>query len=308
MIEIRRSERGGDKAHLAQPKTGPALKLLTAAQVAQYRRDGYVFPVRVMSGADAEELEFKLRGLEAREGGALSRRTNMKPHLLLPWLNELVRHPKILDAVEDVIGPNILAWSSGFFTKRAGDPSYVSWHQDSTYWGLSSSDVVTAWLALTPSSVESGCMRVIAGTHSAQVGHKETYADNNLLSRGQEVAVDVDEAKAVDILLQPGEISLHHVQIFHGSAPNRADHRRIGYTIRYVPTYVRQLSPVPDSAMLVRGVDDYGHFLPDPTPEADFHPAAVAYHAALIERQTKILYAGAKMVRGLDAPSGVQSR
>jgi len=279
-------------------------RLLTAAQVAQYHDAGYVFPIRVMPQAEAAALEHRLRGLEARDGGTLSRRTNMKPHLLLPWLNDLARHPRILDAVEDVIGPNILVWSSGFFIKGAHDPSFVSWHQDSTYWGLSSPDVVTAWLALTPSTRESGCMRVVPGSQRIQVAHKETYAENNLLSRGQEVAVEVDEAHAVDILLQPGEISLHHVQIFHGSAPNRADHRRIGYTIRYVPTHVRQLSPVRDSAMLVRGVDDFHHFDTDPRPASELDPAAVAYHAACIERQTKILYAGAKQIRHLGPADG----
>ena len=85
-----------------------------------------------------------MRTLEAREGGTMSRRTNMKPHLLVPWLEALVRHPKVLDAVEDIIGPNILAWGSGFFTKGAHDPSFVSWHQDSTYWGLSKPEIVTA--------------------------------------------------------------------------------------------------------------------------------------------------------------------
>ena len=278
-------------------------KVLTPQQVEAYKRDGYVFPFRVMSAADAQALEAKLRALEAREGGTMSRKTNMKPHLLLPWLCDLVRHPKILDAVEDVIGPNILAWSSGFFIKGTNDPSYVSWHQDSTYWGLSSPDVVTAWVALTPSTTESGCMQVVPGTQAIQVAHKDTYADNNMLSRGQELAVEVDKSKAVNIVLQPGEMSLHHVQIFHGSDPNRAKHRRIGFTIRYIPTYVRQLSPVRDSAMLVRGVDEYRYFDPDPLPKAEFDSAAVAYHAALIERQTKILYAGAQKVRDLDAPA-----
>jgi ectoine hydroxylase-related dioxygenase (phytanoyl-CoA dioxygenase family) len=146
-------------------------------------------------------------------------------------------------------------------------------------------------------------MQVIPGTHKVQVAHRETYAEQNLLSRGQELEVEVDKSKAVSIILQPGEISLHHVQIFHGSDPNRASHRRIGFAIRYIPPYVRQLSPVADSAMLVRGVDGYHYFEQDPAPEAEFAPAAVAHHAAMLERQTRILYAGAKKVRDLDAPA-----
>jgi ectoine hydroxylase-related dioxygenase (phytanoyl-CoA dioxygenase family) len=278
-------------------------KLLTESQVAAYQRDGYVFPIRVMSEAEAGGLERRLRDMEAREGGAMSRKTNMKPHLLSTWLCDLARHPKILDAVEDIIGPNILAWSSGFFMKGAHDPSYVSWHQDSTYWGLSEPDVITAWVAFTPSNKQSGAMQVIPGTHGAQVAHADTYAQNNLLSRGQEIQCDVDESKAVDIELRPGEISLHHVRLIHGSPPNRANHRRIGFTIRYIPTYVKQLSPVRDGAMLVRGVDEYRYFDSDLPPEADFHPAAVARHAENVERQTKILYAGAQKVRDLNAPT-----
>ena len=214
-----------------------------------------------------------------------------------------MRHPKVLDAIEDIIGPNILAWGSGFFTKGAHDPSFVSWHQDSTYWGLSKPEIVTAWIAFTPSTVQSGCMKVMPGTHGEQIEHKDTFNEQNLLSRGQEIQVEVDESKAVDIVLQPGEISLHHVRLIHGSSPNQADHRRIGYAIRYVPTHVRQLTPVRDSAMLVRGVDTFGYFDPDPSPKSEFDPAAVAYHADLIDRQTRILYAGAEKVRDLDAPA-----
>ncbi|MBI1777132.1 MAG: phytanoyl-CoA dioxygenase family protein [Proteobacteria bacterium] len=278
-------------------------KLLTEAEIAKYRKDGYVFPIRVMPEAEATGYERRLQAIEAREGGAMSHRTNMKPHLLVPWLNQLMRHPKILDAVEDVIGPNILAWSSGFFTKGANDPNFVSWHQDSTYWGLSEPDVVTAWVAFTASTIQSGCMRVIPGSHDSQVEHNDTYGQGNMLSRGQEVMVEVDESKAVDIQLKPGEISLHHVRIIHGSPPNRADHRRIGYAIRYIPTYVRQLSPMRDSATLVRGVDEHRNFDLDPVPKAEFDADAVAYHASVVERQTKILYAGAKKMRDLNAPA-----
>src|SRR5262249_57420913 len=112
--------------------------------------------------------------------------------------------PAILDAVGDVIGPDILVWSSSFFIKEPRDGAYVSWHQDATYWGLSEPDVVTAWIALTPSTVESGAMRMVPGTHHEQVAHHDTFAPGNLLSRGQEIAVEVDEARAVDVVLQPG--------------------------------------------------------------------------------------------------------
>jgi chlorinating enzyme len=278
-------------------------KRLTQEQVAQYERDGYVFPIRAFDPGEIDGLRTKLEALAASEGGKLSRSTNQKPHLLLPWLADMVRDARILDAVEDVIGPNILCWASGFFWKPAKDPAFISWHQDSTYWGLSHSDIVTAWVAFTPSTTESGCMRVVPGTHKRdQVAHRDTFAENNLLSRGQEIAVDVDENEAVDVVLQPGEMSLHNVRLFHGSKNNRADLPRIGFAIRYIPTYIRQLTEVKDSATLVRGVDEYHHFEGEPVPTRDFDPACVAFHREMLDRATKILYAGAQKVKTFDGP------
>jgi ectoine hydroxylase-related dioxygenase (phytanoyl-CoA dioxygenase family) len=272
-------------------------KVLTGRQVEEFARDGYAFPFRVIDPATAADYRLRLEALAQREGGKLSRATNQKPHLLLPWLNELVRHPRILDAVEDVLGPDVFCWASGFFWKPARDPAYISWHQDATYWGLSSPDVVTAWLAFTPSTVPAGCMRVVPGSHREQLSHADTFAANNLLSRGQEIAVAVDEKAAVDIVLEPGEMSLHHVLIVHGSEPNRADHPRIGYAIRYVGAHVRQLSGVKDSATLVRGVDRHGNFEHEPSPRTEFDPETVAYHAEMLRRTEQILYGGAAQVR-----------
>ncbi|WP_144186429.1 phytanoyl-CoA dioxygenase family protein [Elioraea rosea] len=266
---------------------------LTAAQAAFYAENGYLFPLPALSEAEVAEARAKLDATEAMVGGRLDGRNNQKPNLLFPWIDALIRHPRILDAVESVIGPNILCWGSQFFTKRAGDPAFVSWHQDGTYWGLSSADVVTAWVALTPSTPESGCMRVIAGTHTSQVPHTDTFADTNMLSRGQEIAVTVDENEATDLVLAPGQMSLHHVLIFHGSPPNRANHPRIGLAIRYVPTHVHQLDGGKGSATLVRGSDDTGHWEHEKAPLSDMHPDAVAHHAAVLDRQLATLYRGA---------------
>lgn len=279
-------------------------KVLTGQQAEQFARDGYAFPFRVIDGAAAKGYRDRLEALAAKEGGKLSRATNQKPHLLLPWLNELVRHPRILDAVEDALGPDLFCWASGFFWKPANDPAYISWHQDATYWGLSSPDVVTAWLAFTPSTVQAGCMRVVPGSHRRQLEHADTFAADNLLSRGQEVAAEVDESEAVDIVLAPGEMSLHHVLIVHGSEPNRADHPRIGYAIRYVAAHVRQISGVKDSATLVRGTDRHGNFEHEPSPRADFDPEMVAYHAEVLRRSEQILYGGAAQVRPFEGPPG----
>ena len=268
--------------------------LLSAAQAEAYRRDGILFPIRVMSEEQAGEAVRKLGEMEARWGGAIPKRQNQKLHMLAPWLNAIVRSPAVLDAVESVIGPDILCWNGGFFTKNAGDGKFISWHQDSTYWGLSHPDVITAWVAFTPSTVEAGCMQVIPGTQTAeQVAHKDTFAPGNLLSRGQEIAVEVDKSQAVDVVLRPGEMSLHHVRIFHGSEANNSGKRRIGYAIRYIPTYVRQVSGPRTSAFVVRGVDRFGHFDDEAVPAADFSDAAVAAYDAALDRLDKVLYAGA---------------
>ncbi|HEY7305040.1 MAG TPA: phytanoyl-CoA dioxygenase family protein [Bryobacteraceae bacterium] len=270
-------------------------KTLTEHQLGEYQQRGFLFPLPVLSDSEIATLRGRLEELETREGGRLPARINRKPHLLLTWLNKLIRHPRILDPVEDILGPNLLCWGSGFFTKNPHDSARVTWHQDATYWGLSKPDVVTAWVAFTPSTTANGCMRVMPGTHSLQqLPHNETYAPDNLLSRGQEIAVEVDEAKAVNIELAPGQMSLHHVLLVHGSEPNGSDFRRIGFAIRYVPTYVKQLSDVPDSATLVRGTDEYGHFLHEPAPRADFDPEAVAFHSQVLDANDEILYRGAK--------------
>jgi hypothetical protein len=266
---------------------------LTSAAVRSYTERGYVSPITAFSAWEACSLLARLHDTEARCGGRLEGRMNQKPHLLFPWIHDVVRDARVLDAVESVIGPDILCWGSQFFMKGAHDPAYVSWHQDGTYWGLSSPDVVTAWIAFSPSIPQSGNMRVVAGTHRSQVPHTDTFAKENLLSRGQEVAVEVNEIDAVDITLQPGEMSLHHVLIVHGSEPNRADWPRIGFAIRYVPTHVRQLSGEKDSALLVRGEDRFHHFEHETPPAGDLHPDAVARHKAILDRQLAILYRGA---------------
>jgi ectoine hydroxylase-related dioxygenase (phytanoyl-CoA dioxygenase family) len=273
----------------AQRKT----KRLTPAQVDAFARNGYHFPLQALSADEALAYRRRLERSEAMLGGPLQGALRSKPHLIFTWANELIRHPAVLDAIEDILGPNLLVWSSSFFIKEARDPSYVSWHQDSTYWGLSHPDVVTAWIALSVSIVENGCMRVIPGSHlKDQLPHQDTYAENNLLTRGQEVMVDVDEADAVDVELQPGEFSLHHVRLVHGSDPNNAGYRRIGYAVRYIPTYVRQTEGPRDCATLVRGVDALHHFDPEPIPRADLDPEAVEAHRRITEEANKILYRG----------------
>ena len=263
---------------------------LSSEAVAKYRDAGYVAPIRVLPEATAETYRQRLERAAAIDPERAQAILKLKSHMVFGCLNELVRHPKVLDAVEGVLGPDILVWTSSMFSKKAMSLDFVSWHQDIAYWGLEPPEIVTAWVALTDSSPDNGCMRVVPGTHRLDVvAHRDTYAANNMLSRGQEVAVEVDEAKVVDIVLKPGEMSLHHTKIVHGSNANLSARPRQGFAIRYIAPSVRQAKGAEDSVMLVRGQDRYKHFQYDPEPSADYDRDALPAYDAICERMRKIL-------------------
>ena len=267
-------------------------KALSEAQVAAYEREGYLAPVPVMSEAEARAVRAELETIEAGTGGPLRGDLRHKAHLLFPFLADLIRHPAILDAIEDVLGPDLLCWNTNFFIKEAETPSFVSWHQDSTYWGLSEPAVCTAWVAITASTLANGAMAVIPKSHTMdQIPHRDTFARHNLLTRGQEIAVEVDESEAVPLVLRPGEMSLHHVRLVHGSPPNPSPDRRIGFAIRYIPTRIRQIEGN-DSATLVRGTDRYHHFELEPRPDRAMQEDMLMLHRRLTQRAAQILYRG----------------
>jgi len=175
--------------------------------------------------------------------------------------------------VESAIGPKILVWGSDWFVKFARDAAFISWHQDGAYWGLNPPKVTTAWIALSPSTLESGCMQVMSGTQKTQLPQRETYALDNALSRGQEIALDVDESKAVALCLAPGEMSLHHIGIAHGSKANKSDYPRIGIAVRYIAPEVMQNGTERQIVQLVSGKDEHGNF-EIVAPPTDAAPAA----------------------------------
>ncbi len=282
---------------------------LTPAEARKYDETGYHFPIKAFSAGEADGFYRKLVESEQKLGGPFKGRFNQKCHLLFPWLYDIVTSDRILDAVEPILGPDVFCWSAGFFHKRPGDGNYVSWHQDATYWGLSSPDVLTAWVAFTPSTPESGCMRVVSGTHKTQLAHQDKFDDANMLSRGQEIAAKVDENEAIDIVLQPGEMSLHHVLLVHGSGVNKAKLPRVGFAIRYIPTRLSQNGIARTSATLARGKDNYNHFDHEAKPEGDLHPAAVERHRQITEAQLNVLYAGAAQAgKRTDADIAAQKR
>ncbi len=264
---------------------------LTAEQLGAYRRDGFLCPVDALSPEEARDYRQKLEAAEAEAGERFAKEFRHKPYLVFGWADELIKHPRILDAVEGIIGPDILCWEVAMFTKPAHSDGFISWHQDITYWGLEAEgNVVTAWVALSPSTVESGCMRMVPGTHKREVvAHRDTFAEKNMLSRGQEIAVEVEEDRAVDLVLAPGQMSLHHVKIFHGSNPNRSDDRRIGFAIRYIPPSLHQTTDGQDSARLVRGEDRFGYFEHEEPPADDLSTAAIANHERLYAQRRAIL-------------------
>lgn len=236
--------------------------------LASYEQTGVATPIRVLDEAKAIALGERVMAISGADNEDVALALQTSPHFLFPWLYDLATLPSVLDAVEHILGPDILIWSSQFFTKQPGDGGFVSWHQDSTYWGLEPNTITTAWIALTPSTPISGCMQVAPGTQTKKYPHSDTFGDKNLLSRGQEITVDVSHMETLDIVLQPGEMSLHHVDLAHGSEPNTATWPRIGYVIRYIPTSVRQLGGR-TRATLVRGQDRYNHFELTEAPDGE---------------------------------------
>jgi non-heme Fe2+,alpha-ketoglutarate-dependent halogenase len=256
--------------------------MLDQGSVERYRDRGFLFPFRAFSAeaaaryrADVERTCGDAPGPVAAASGTVSYR--LKPYLLFTWAANLVREPAILDAVEDLIGPDIMVFHTTMWWKAKGSASRVPWHQDATYFGLAPHEHVTAWVALSPSNTQTGCVRVVPGSHRAgQLPHADHRDSTLMLSRGQTVIADVDGSLATPIVLSPGEFSLHHTMAVHASDPNTGDDDRIG--ISYIPTRVRHVGPTRLSATLVRGHDTYGHFDLEARPIADLHPAAIATH------------------------------
>lgn len=262
---------------------------LSPAQIAQYHRDGYYFPVDCLMPEEVRHYRGRLEAFEQEEGDTFGRLPDLvrsKSHLLFTWMDELVRHPKVLDAVESVIGPNILIYHLTSWLKEPNEPSHVSWHQDGTYFGLEPAEQITAWIALTDATPEMGCIKLLPGSHAiGQQPHQDTPSPGNLLSRGQTIARKLDYTSCVLMPLHAGEVSLHHTHIVHSSEPNRTDRRRIGIGVSYIPTHCRLVNgDARVTASLVRGQDEYGHFDLDPPPVGDFDPASRGVHAAAVAR------------------------
>ena len=213
-----------------------------------YARDGFVFPIDVVSATQAQSIFTDLETAEAQLADDPPRLALLRsyPDRLLPSFDRLIRHPNLIAAVSQVLGSDLMVWSAGLFIKEANSAKIVTWHQDLTYWGLDDVAETTCWVALSRASTESGCMKFLPGSHNKRlVTHRDTFDDNNLLSRGQEVSIEVDEDDAVHIELMPGQASMHHGHLIHASDPNTTDNRRIGAAIRYIKPAMKQLTRRP---------------------------------------------------------------
>ena len=263
-------------------------KLLSEAQVQAYERDGFVFPVDVLSAAEVCAYRQELQAWEHARGAAIDFPEKSKSYLLFNWADQLVHHPRILDAVEDLIGPDILVYHSTLFLKEAHTPAFVRWHQDSTYFYLQPHLHVTAWVALSEASVQAGCMQALPGSHRwGAFEHDDKPEAMNMIRRGQGISGRFDQVQGQFMPVGAGQMSLHHTDLVHASGGNDSDDRRIGYAISYIPAHVRPVGAVRPSALCVRG-RSHGHFVeeerlrePLSSQAQDSHSRALALFRSL---------------------------
>ena len=250
-------------------------KTLTPDQIQAYHQQGVLFPLPALK----EEEAAYFRSLHDEFDRCLGRNPKSTDkaqcHLHFKWVCDLATHPKVLDAVEDIVGPDILIHSSTFFAKYAKDEMFISWHQDSLYWGLSEPRLVSAWIALTDSNLSNGCLRVLPGTQTRIYEHLEERVEKNMLGTGLTVSEALDLKSAVDIVLRAGEMSFHHANIIHGSKPNTSTSPRIGFAIRYVSTAVKQ-ERGHHQVILARGEDKYHYYNLQDKPTAGMEEGMIA--------------------------------
>src|SRR5476649_745110 len=268
-----------------QPPTEPDSmpKILSPAQVAQYQRDGFACPASVLGAAEVRELRADLEHWEKLQGHPLDFPEKSKSYLLYNWAYTLVHHPKVLDAVEDLLGPDILVYHSTMWIKEAHTPAHVRWHQDGAYFFLDPLEHVTALVALSEASELAGCMRVVPGTHRLpMIEHDDKPAPHDMIKRGQGISDRFDHEKGVSMPLHAGELSLHHTALVHCSPGNDNDDRRMGLGVSFVPAHVKPLGAVKPSALLVRGQDRHGNFVPETRLGTAMSPEAQAAHAEAV--------------------------
>ena len=263
--------------------------VLSADQIKRYHDTGLMFPQRVMTTDEATNYLAQLESYESNTGGPVNGKWRYKSHLVFPWFDQLMRHPAILDLVRSLLGNDLMVWTTHIYPKEPGDGRFISWHQDSAHWGLDSNQVLSVWVALTDATRENGCMRMLPGSHhNGQVEHQDTRDSNNILTRGQTISNGIEEDRSVWIELKAGEVSVHHVDMFHASTPNQSNQRRVGVAIRYITPSARQTRIDEDYATLVSGEDRFGHFKEEIAPITTMSAEATAFHEHVADLQGQI--------------------
>lgn len=262
-------------------------KVLTKQQIKSYDQNGYLFPFNLYSKNQATKFHHKFNQIEDMLGYEPQEIFRIKAQLPFPWLCEIVSNPELLDAVEDLIGPNIMCWGASFFCKKAQDPRFVSYHTDTFTYGFDPAETCTAWLSFNDSTSESGCINYIPGSHKTKTKHKINANKNNLLTQGQNVT-GVDLSAAVPAPLKAGQVVFHHESVVHGSGANNSKNPRIGFSIHYCAPHVRDTRISNLTAMHVRGKDTHGHWGHDPIPKKDYDKECID-----VMKRTRALFTNA---------------
>ncbi len=272
---------------------------LNQQQVKQYWDEGFLFPIPALDPEEGRSARAELEAIESDwlDNGLplpLNTYKRVNAHLVMPLAARIAKDDRVLDVIEGILGPDILIYAAEFFIKEPRTKHIVSMHQDLTYWGIGATQgLVTAWIAFSPSTPGSGCMDFVRGSHKNPIlPHEDTFDSDNLLSRGQEVRVDVADEDKVAIEIHPGQMSLHHGLTIHGSGPNTSDDRRIALVVRYCrPDVVQEVGDM-DYAMPARGTDTCGNFMHVPEPEVYFGPDSLKLYEEVRRAQAKVMMRG----------------
>ena len=230
---------------------------LSANQLKQYEDEGFISPINIFSKNKAKEIRNEIELIEKEMPEELNKSGRYNAHLISPLLDEVTHNSKILDAVESLIGEDILVCGTTLFIKNPNEKGYVSYHQDAKYIGLEPHNWVTAWVAVTDSNENNGCMRMWSGSHKDNLKeHDQKFNEGNLLTRGQTVN-HVPKEETTPLILEAGQMSLHHPTVVHGSGLNKSDDRRIGFVIQsYIGANVKQVLGK-NSVQIARGNDNF---------------------------------------------------
>jgi non-heme Fe2+,alpha-ketoglutarate-dependent halogenase len=267
---------------------------LTSKQLKDYEDYGFVAPIDVLTLDEANEIKTEIEKIENRWPGALNGLGRNYAHMISPIFDKVCHNSKILDAVESIIGKDILVGGTTLFIKDPDNKGFVSWHQDAKYIGFEPHNWVTAWLAVTDANEENGCMRMWSGTHKEKIQeHKDTFNESNLLTRGQTVQ-NVPLEKTTPNELKAGQLSLHHPMIVHGSTPNRSNSRRIGFVIQsYIGANVEQVIGKV-YVQQARGTDIFKYHEHTKRPVELMSKKDVALRVKANEELSKIFYSEAR--------------